>query len=176
MTATASPIFSCPTTVRRAAWRLYHNLGNGKFEDVTKKAGLDPPFTRSAAPPATTTTTAATDLAVSLNGRVLLLHNEKNGTFKDVTDAAGIKSAGFNLGLTFIDYDHDGDLDLYVTRYNDASQYDPRLRNAFTAGVQPEGSATCGATTATEPSPMLPSDRSCGDLAGRERGWYRLQQ
>ena len=47
---------------------------------------------------------------MSLNGRVLLLHNEKNGTFKDVTESAGIKSEGFNAGLTFVDYDHDGDL------------------------------------------------------------------
>ncbi len=105
---------------------LYHNLGNGKFEDVTKKAGLDPSIHAIGCTAGDYDNDGATDLAVSLNGRVLLLHNEKNGTFKDVTDAAGIKSAGFNFGLTFIDYDHDGDLDLYVTRYNDASQYDPR--------------------------------------------------
>ena len=42
----------------------------------------------------------------------MLLHNEKNGTFKDVTEAAGIKSDGLNIGLTFVDYDHDGDIDL----------------------------------------------------------------
>ena len=51
---------------------------------------------------------------------MLLLHNEKNGTFKDVTEAAGIvrrAASGLQLGLTFIDYDHDGDLDLYVTHY-----------------------------------------------------------
>ena len=65
-----------------------------------------------------------------LNGRVLLLHNEKNGQFKDVTAAAGIQSEaahikdfpesrsmaaivdGLQLNVTFIDYDHDGDLDL----------------------------------------------------------------
>jgi hypothetical protein len=45
----------------------------------------------------------------------LLLHNQKDGTFKDATSTAGIKSTGFNTGLTFVDYDHDGDLDLYVT-------------------------------------------------------------
>jgi len=59
----------------------------------------------------------ASDLAVSFDGRIMLLHNEKNGTFKDVAAAAGVKSSDANLGLTFVDYDHDGDLDLYATRY-----------------------------------------------------------
>src|SRR5207237_6069313 len=57
----------------------------------------------------------AIDRAVSLKDRVLMLQNEKNGVFKDVTDNAGIKNEGPNVGVTFIDYDHDGDLDLYVT-------------------------------------------------------------
>ena len=103
---------------------LYHNAGNGKFEDVTKKAGLDPSVHAIGCTAGDYDNDGATDLAVSLNGRVLLLHNEKNGTFRDVTDAAGIKSDGLNMGLTFIDYDHDGDLDLYVTRFD--NQYDPR--------------------------------------------------
>jgi len=103
---------------------LYHNAGNGKFEDVTQKAGLDPSVHAIGCTAGDYDNDGATDLAVSLNGRVLLLHNEKNGTFRDVTDAAGIKSDGLNMGLTFIDYDHDGDLDLYVTRFD--NQYDPR--------------------------------------------------
>ncbi len=94
---------------------LYHNLGNGKFEDVTKKAGLDPSLHAIGCTAGDYDNDGATDLAVSLNSRVLLLHNEKNGTFKDMAEAAGIKSEGPNLGVTFIDYDHDGDLDLYVT-------------------------------------------------------------
>jgi tetratricopeptide (TPR) repeat protein len=97
---------------------LYHNLGNGKFEDVTTKAGLDPTQHGVGCTAGDYDNDGMTDLAVSLNGRVLLLHNEKNGTFKDVTEAAGIKSDGLNMGPTFIDYDHDGDIDLYVTRYN----------------------------------------------------------
>ena len=54
---------------------------------------------------------------MSLVGRVLLLHNQKDGTFKDVTAKAGIGGDDIHAGLTFIDYDHDGDLDLYVTRF-----------------------------------------------------------
>ncbi len=71
------------------------------------------------------------DLAVSFNGRVTLFHNEGNGIFKDVTEQAGIHKDGLALGLTFIDYDHDGDLDLYVTRFNDFPLDNPASRSRF---------------------------------------------
>jgi len=95
---------------------LYHNVGNGRFEDATRKAGLDPTSRASGCTAGDYDNDGATDLAVSADGWVTLLHNEKNGTFKDVTQAAKIASNGPNAGLTFIDYDHDGDLDLYVGR------------------------------------------------------------
>ena len=94
---------------------LYHNLGNGKFEDVTRKAGLDPALHATNCTAGDYDNDGFTDLAVTLNGQLVLLHNEKNGTFKDVTESAGIKTERFDAGLTFIDYDHDGDLDLLVT-------------------------------------------------------------
>ena len=97
---------------------LYHNRGNGKFEDVTREAGLDPKVHGLGCAVGDYDNDGFADIALSANGRVLLLHNEKNGTFKDFTDVAGIKTDNFALGLTFIDYDHDGDLDLYVTRSN----------------------------------------------------------
>ena len=108
---------------------LYHNLGEGKFEDVTRKAGLDPSLHAIGCTAGDYDNDGATDLAVSTPNGVLLLRNEKNGKFKDVTETAGIKSssisvepaeissAGIGVGLTFIDYDHDGDLDLYVTAH-----------------------------------------------------------
>jgi len=96
---------------------LYHNLGSGKVEDVTKKAGLDPSVHGIGCAAGDYDNDGATDLAVSLVGRVLLLHNEKNGTFLDVTEKSGIKGGDLHAGLAFIDYDHDGDLDLYVTRF-----------------------------------------------------------
>jgi tetratricopeptide (TPR) repeat protein len=92
---------------------LYHNLGNGKFEDVTRKAGLDPTVHAIGCTAGDYDNDGFTDLAVSTQDRILLLHNEKNGTFKDVSAAAGIGNGG--TGLVFVDYDHDGDLDLYVS-------------------------------------------------------------
>ena len=62
---------------------LYHNLGNGKFEDVTKKAGLDSSIHGIGCTAGDYDNDGATDLAVGLNGRIQLLHNEKNGMFKD---------------------------------------------------------------------------------------------
>jgi lipoprotein NlpI len=96
---------------------LFHNVG-GKFEDVTKKAGLDPTLHALGCTAGDYDNDGFADIALTAGGRVLLLHNEKNGTFKDVTAAAGIKTDRFAVGVTFIDYDHDGDLDLYVTRSN----------------------------------------------------------
>ncbi len=55
-------------------------------------------------------------MAVALTDRILLYHNVGGGKFVDVTASAGIQPAGSErTGLTFIDFDHDGDLDLYVT-------------------------------------------------------------
>ena len=70
---------------------LFHNLGNGKFEDVTEKAGLDPSLHGIGCTAGDYDNDGATDLAVSFNGSVMLLHNEKNGTFKDATASANIR-------------------------------------------------------------------------------------
>jgi tetratricopeptide (TPR) repeat protein len=102
---------------------LFHNIG-GKFEDVTRRAGLDPGLHALGCTTGDYDNDGFADIVLSFNGRVLLLHNEKNGSFKDVTEAAGIKSEGRNIGLTFVDYDHDGDLDLYITRASDTVQAD----------------------------------------------------
>ncbi len=93
---------------------LYHNLGNGKFEDVTRKAGFDPTLHATGCTVGDYDNDGFSDLATAIDDRVFLFHNERNGTFTDVTQQSGIKSDGDSYGVTFIDYDHDGDLDLYV--------------------------------------------------------------
>ena len=47
----------------------------------------------------------------------VLYRNNGDGTFTDVTAAAGVGDRGYGMGCVFGDYDNDGDLDLYVTNY-----------------------------------------------------------
>ena len=55
------------------------------------------------------------DLAVAFTDRVVLFRNLGHGKFADVTKKVGIQSLNRPEGLTFVDYDHDGDLDLLIT-------------------------------------------------------------
>ncbi len=47
----------------------------------------------------------------------VLYRNNGDGTFTDVTDIAGVGDTGWGMGCAFVDYDNDGDPDLYVTNY-----------------------------------------------------------
>jgi tetratricopeptide (TPR) repeat protein len=118
---------------------LYRNLGNGKFENVTEKAGLELYGQGTSCAVGDYDNDGHPDLAVAINRRVRLFHNEGNGRFKDVTDASGIDTDGLILGMTFIDYDHDGDLDLYVTRFNDFPLRHPSQPFTFPAHLPPPG-------------------------------------
>jgi tetratricopeptide (TPR) repeat protein len=93
---------------------LYHNLGHGKFEEVTAKAGLDPKSHAIACTAGDYDNDGYADLALSFMGRVTLLHNEKNGTFTDASDHLPVKPNGSVRIGTWIDYDHDGDIDLFL--------------------------------------------------------------
>lgn len=113
-----------PDNGKEGGLSLYRNLGGGRFQDETNKAGLDPKSHGLGCTAGDYDNDGATDLAISFDAHPLqLLHNEKNGTFKDVTDVSGVKNAmGYTTGLAFIDYDHDGDLDLYATSFVEHSK------------------------------------------------------
>ncbi|MFZ0644272.1 MAG: FG-GAP-like repeat-containing protein, partial [Candidatus Acidiferrales bacterium] len=122
---------------------LYKNLGYGKFVNVTHESKLEIRGPAMGCAVGDYDNDGKPDLAVTINGGVLLFHNEGNETFKDVTEAAGLKtdpqSDVLALGVTFIDYDHDGDLDLYVTRFNAFPLENPAQAFAFPNDATPPG-------------------------------------
>ncbi|MFZ0908752.1 MAG: FG-GAP-like repeat-containing protein [Candidatus Acidiferrales bacterium] len=93
---------------------FYRHEGGGHFADVTKSAGLAISGAVSCAA-GDYDNDGHADLAVGFSGRIALYRNQGDGTFRDVTETAGIHSTISARGMTFVDFDHDGDLDLYVT-------------------------------------------------------------
>ncbi|MFQ5776600.1 MAG: FG-GAP-like repeat-containing protein [Terriglobia bacterium] len=104
---------------------LYRNTGNGHFENVTQQARIKARHYGMACTAGDYDNDGRIDLALSFFSRVALYRNQGDGAFHEVTDTAFLRNTGrtevrsnsFPLGLTFVDYDHDGDLDLYVTYF-----------------------------------------------------------
>jgi hypothetical protein len=99
--------------------RLYRNNRDGTFSDVTEKAGL----TRSGWACGVTVgdynNDGFEDIFITYWGNNVLYRNNGDGTFTNVTRNAGLWSADvrWSTGCTFVDYDRDGKLDLFVSRY-----------------------------------------------------------
>ena len=110
--------------------QLFHNRGDGTFEDVTARSGIGEDCCTTVASWGDYDNDGFLDLYV---GRYLdprkkipttfyarngepnqLYHNNGDGTFTNVTEEAGVGDTGLCLGSTWGDYDDDGDADLYV--------------------------------------------------------------
>ncbi len=98
---------------------LYRNLGNGKFEDVAAKAGIDRiPFYGMGIAAADYDNDGFPDLYITGYPSSALFHNNGDGTFTDVTAKAGVSNSGkFAASAAWFDYDRDGRLDLFVANY-----------------------------------------------------------
>jgi len=103
-----------PAAARSA---LYRNLGSGKFEDMTDKAGVGHPGWGMGVCTADVDGDGWEDIYVTTLGRNRLYHNNHDGTFTDIAGQTGIAAGGWSTGCGFADYDRDGHLDLFVSRY-----------------------------------------------------------
>ena len=114
---------------------LYRNNGNGTFTDVTIRTGVGDQGYGMACLWADYDNDGDTDLFITNYGPNVLYRNNGDGTFTDVTEKAGVGGGNlFSTGCTFLDYDGDGYLDLYVGNY---LLYDPDYKNYFAAEAFP---------------------------------------
>jgi hypothetical protein len=111
------------STAPRPSWEarngvrdtLYHNRGDGTFEDVTDAAGIRGTTWGFAAAWGDYDNDRDPDLYVGNEfGLNSLYRNNGDGTFTDVADQAGARDRGSAMGVAWSDFNNDGHLDLYV--------------------------------------------------------------
>jgi hypothetical protein len=121
--------------------KLYKNLGNFRFQDVTREAGLDIPwFYTHGCAVADYDRDGWPDLLVTGYGRLALFHNEPDGKggrrFVDVTEKVGLRDTSWSTSAGWADLDGDGFPDLYVCHYVDWSFANDPVCPGYVAGVK----------------------------------------
>ncbi|HLJ39873.1 MAG TPA: CRTAC1 family protein [Candidatus Acidoferrales bacterium] len=99
--------------------RLYKNNRDGTFTEVTEKAGLRKSGWASSVCVGDYNNDGYEDLFVTYFGQNVLYRNNGDGTFTDVTVQAGLTNdpKRWGAGCSFVDYNRDGHLDLFVSNY-----------------------------------------------------------
>ncbi len=106
--------------------RLYHNLSNGTFEDVSDKAGVNEIAYSMGSSIGDFNNDGYPDIFVCNYGTNILYKNNGNGTFSNVTRKAGVGGGNeCTIGAAWFDYDNDGFLDIYVGNY---LNFDPEYK------------------------------------------------
>jgi len=107
---------------------LYRNLGQGRFTDVSAKAGIGKTeFFGMGVAAADYDNDGHTDIYITGYPAGALYRNNGDGTFTDVTARAGVANRGeWGASAAWFDYDNDGRLDLFIANYAEFSFGDPR--------------------------------------------------
>ncbi|MDE0682364.1 MAG: CRTAC1 family protein [Candidatus Poribacteria bacterium] len=99
--------------------RLYRNIGNGKFIDVTKAAALGVPMYGMGITVADYDNDTDPDIYFTNVGENRLFRNNGDQTFTDVTEFTNVGDTSWSTSAAFFDADNDGWLDLFVCNYVD---------------------------------------------------------
>ncbi len=110
--------------VEGATSKLFRNLGGGKFEDFTAKAGVGRAGWGGGICSGDFDNDGDPDLYVAYWGVNAFYVNDGKGVFAESAAKAGVAGGAkeWTSGCTFVDYDRDGKLDLFTTQYQ---QFDP---------------------------------------------------
>lgn len=141
-----------------ASNRLYKNNRNGTFTDVTDKAGLRDVGWANGVCVGDYNNDGHDDLFCTYFGHNKLYRNNGDGTFTDVTKAAGLYGEGarFGTGCSFLDYNRDGWLDLFVANYVEFDLANAPKPSATSPTCSYEGVAVyCGPRGMVAPSHLL---------------------
>lgn len=97
--------------------RLFRNLGDGRFEDVTEQAGLGDERFSQGATIGDFNQDGFPDLYLANIGANRLYRNNGDGTFSDVTEASGLTGEGWTSSCVMADFNGDAWPDLYAATY-----------------------------------------------------------